>query len=822
MNYSIQKIAEVLKGKLFLTDPDTIVKYLLLDSRKVIYPDESMFFAITGKNHDGHRYIANLITAGVKNFVVENPDYVSEDANFIVVDNSLTALQKLAAFHRSNFKYPVIAITGSNGKTIVKEWLYQLLNKRYRIIRSPKSFNSQVGVPLSLWAMGDEFDLCIIEAGISRPGEMERLEQMIRPDIGILTNIGDAHSVGFEHEGQKINEKLKLFKNVSKLITRREEDRLTDLIGYFTEDHPDIQWVNWSMTEASDLQIRSVERDNGSTRLDADYKGKKKSIDVPFIDDASIENCLHCWLVMLTLDIPDREIRENFKGLHAIEMRLKQREGVNDCVLIDDFYNADVKSLTLAIDLMEQQHRAGKKTLILSDILQSEWPDEKLYSYVNAILEEKHIDRLIGIGEGISANQNIFSQKEKAFYTDTEHFITHATVSDFNSETILLKGARPYSFEKISEWLSKKSHKTVLEINLDAIQKNLNYFRSLLEPETKVMVMLKAFGYGSGSHQIARLLQYNGIDFLAVAYADEGVALREEGITTPIMVMNPEASTLDVILDYNLQPNIYNISILKELIDELKERAKASVQIHLEFDTGMHRLGFGSSELETLINTLKDQPQLEVISVFSHLAMADDPRAKDFTKNQILQFRSIADTLESALQIKPVRHILNTPGLLNYPESKLDMVRLGIGIYGIDPSDRTNEYLENVSTLKSYISQIRTVPAGEGISYGRGSVADHERQIAVIPIGYADGYNRLLSNGIGSMRINGNEVKVTGNVCMDMTMVDVSGLNCREGDEVIVFESARDLYEMADKMNTIPYEVLTSVSQRVKREYVRE
>lgn len=822
MTYTVRKIAELFGGRFVAVNPDAPVNHLLLDSRKVIYPEVSLFFAIKGKNHDGHRFIGSLQSAGVRNFVVQSEKYVTGDANFIVVNDSLEALQHLAQTHRAEFSYPVIAITGSNGKTIVKEWLYQLLNDRYRIIRSPKSFNSQVGVPLSLWEMKSHHNLCIVEAGISRPDEMAKLQKMIRPDIGILTNIGDAHSVGFENEAAKIHEKLRLFDNVKTLITRKEDDRLTDIIGSFVDEHRHIRWLNWSFSGEADLCVKSMEQRDHTMEVEADFKGRKKTVAFPFVDDASLENCMHCWLTLLYLDVPDKVIRQNFSGLQAIEMRLKQREGINDCLLIDDYYNADVKSLTLAIDLIEQQHRSDKKTLILSDILQSDLPAAQLYSQVNTILTEKGIDRIIGVGEAIFTAQDLFTQKEKTFYKDTDEFLDKASHPDFNRETILIKGARPYSFERISDWLSKKSHKTVLEINLDAIERNLNYFRTMLKPETRLMVMLKAFGYGSGSHQVARLLQYNRVDYLAVAYADEGVALREAGITTPVMVMNPDNTALATILDNHLQPNIYDLRMLNDLIAELKSRGIPSVQIHLELDTGMHRLGFGKADLPALIDLLKLHPEIKIISVFSHLAVADEESGKAFTLDQIRRFGKMGDYIDKELNISTLKHILNTPGLLNYDQHQMDMVRIGIGIYGIDPSDRSNPHLENVSRLKSYISQIRDVPAGEGISYGRMSAADHDRRIAVIPIGYADGYNRLLSNGRGTMRIKGVDVQVTGSVCMDMTMVDVTGINCMEGDEVIVFESVRDLFEMADRLHTIPYEVLTSVSQRVKREYVRE
>lgn len=824
MMYPVQLIADVLKADLEGPEPDAVVEHLLLDSRKLIYPESSLFFAIKGVHHNGHLYIDQLIEAGVRNFVIQKGERLRKNpnVNYIEVDNVLDALQAIAGHHREQFAYPVIGITGSNGKTIVKEWLYQLLSRNYRVIRSPKSFNSQVGVPLSLWNMDLNHDIAVIEAGISQPGEMEKLEEIIRPDIGLLTNIGDAHARGFENETQKVMEKLKLFARSKVFISRKEEDRISDLIGFFIEDHPGVEWLSWSTTTEADLHIEEMEHSDRETTIEGDYRGKKVRISIPFTDDASVENAIHCITILLYLQFNEREIQQGIRALQPIEMRLTQREGVNNCLVIDDYYNADVKSLTLAIDFMEQQHRNGQKTVILSDILQSELTPQELYSQVERILSEKGIDRLIGIGEEIGRFAEVFHRPGLEFYRNTEDFLNNASTSQFSDETVLLKGARAFSFERISRWLEKKSHGTVLEINLNAVESNLNYFRSMLSPETKMMVMLKAFGYGSGSHQIAKLLQFNGVDYLAVAYADEGMSLREDGITMPIMVMNPDESSMDLILDYQLQPNIYDFRILDILEDRIASRGPGKVQVHLEFNTGMNRLGFDEEDIDDLLARLSRQTDMEVVSVFSHLAVADEARGKRFTESQIDQFTRIAGRIIAAVPGKPLLHILNTPGLLHYADHQMDMVRLGIGIYGVDPSDRSNDHLAHVSTLKSYISQLRTVQAGEGVSYGCGSVSDSERIIATIPIGYADGFNRKFSNGYGSMRVADVDCEVVGSVCMDMTMIDVTGVECEVGDEVIIFGSAGDLYNMADKLETIPYEILTSISQRVKREYLRE
>ncbi len=829
------KIAEVVKavgGKLLSKNKkETSVNELLLDSRKLIHPAQTLFFALGGQKLDGHHYIEELYKKGVRNFVVtkeQNTENFSE-ANFVLVKDAITALQKLAGNHRSKFSLPVIGITGSNGKTIVKEWLYQLLHEDYNIVRNPKSYNSQVGVPLSLWLINNENTLGIFEAGISEPDEMQKLEKIIRPSIGVLTNVGEAHSEGFLNIKHKTKEKLTLFSKCDVLIYSKDYPDINQSLGEINSfrDEP-VKAMSWSMSGEADVQVTSAMQKDNRSFIHCIYQNKELDFDIPFADKASVENAIHCVCVMLYLGKDFSVIRERMKHLTGIQMRLEMRDAINNCSLINDTYNSDIGSLKIAIDFLKQQNQHPKKTVILSDILQSGRGEIDLYSEVGALLEESKVNRLIGIGTSLNRQKKLFEKNESLqveTYEGTDDFLKQLDSSTFNNEVILLKGARKFRFEVIGKFLEKKAHETVLEINLNALTHNLKVYQSLLKPETKIMAMVKAFSYGSGSFEIANQLQFARVDYLAVAYADEGVELRKNGITLPIMVMNPEQRSFETMIHYNLEPEIYSLSLhdrFSEVLALLRNGDDSKYKIHLELETGMNRLGFTKDEIPELIERIKSNHHFQIASVFSHLAASEDKAYDEFTKEQIKNFETMSKMVCNEFDYKILHHILNSNGITRHTKSQFDMVRLGIGLYGIDSSLKVEGKLMNVSTLKTTISQIKHVKKGDTVGYGRVGKVSKDKTIATVGIGYADGLSRKLSNKVGRMLVNGKLVPVIGNVCMDMTMLDITGLNAKEGDDVIVFGENPTVEEVAEAAETIAYEMLTGISARVKRVYFQE
>jgi alanine racemase len=846
LSYSLSEVAFHTNGTLFTEREELVyIKEILIDSRHLVHPESTLFVAIVSGRNDGHRYIAELYEKGVRNFLVsalphqpkplpENgnePGNTGSLVNFILVDNTLDALQKLGATHRSRFSIPVIGITGSNGKTIVKEWLFQLMNRDKKIVRSPKSYNSQIGVPLSVWKMEPENDIALFEAGISLPGEMEKLEPIIRPTIGIFTNIGHAHDEGFRDLDQKVEEKLKLFVNSGTLVYCRDHELIHNKVMHDASLEQIIKFT-WSRKQESDLQIIRISSGKSTeTTLTGIFRNQEQSLTIPFIDEASIENAIHCWALMLFLGYEADVISARMKALVPIAMRLELKEAINHCSLVNDSYNSDINSLGIALDFLNQQTQHTKKTIILSDILQSGRDPDSLYREISGILRGKGISKIIGIGNEIGRQAGQFPM-EKTFYATTNDFFERFPFSSLRDEAILLKGARIFEFERIGHALQQKSHETILEIHLDALVHNLNYYRSKLAPGTKTMAMVKAFSYGSGSFEIANLLQFHRVDYLAVAYADEGVELRKAGITLPIMVMNPEEESFDLLLQYNLEPEIYNFRVLEMLeraIPENQGESKIPVPVHMKIDTGMHRLGFDPSEVESLIQRLKKNPELHVQSVFSHLAASEDPAEDDFTRSQIGCLQATAEKIQTGLGYPFLVHILNSAGISRFPDVQMKMVRLGIGLYGVGFNEEEQRSLRNVSTLKTIISQIKQVKAGDTIGYNRKGVALTDLVIAILPIGYADGFSRRLGNGAGKVIINGFPAKTIGNICMDTCMVDITALSAspdspaiREGDEVIVFGDDYPIAQLARDLNTIPYEILTGISRRVKRVYFFE
>ena len=822
--YTINEIADIVSGKIYLNAPsEDRITDLLTDSRKINHPSGSLFFAIKGERQDGSRFIEELFNQGVRNFIIT--DYSSSlqslKANFIVVEDSLASLQTLTSAHRKRFSIPVIGITGSNGKTIVKEWVYQLLRADKNIVRSPKSYNSQIGVPLSVWRMNDDHQLAIFEAGISMPDEMQKLEEIIRPTIGIFTNIGSAHDENFENEEQKIKEKLRLFGGTEILIYCKDYLTLEKEIEEFVFTSPKIKLFAWSRRSRADLQVGRITRNVDETEIQAVFENNFINIRIPFTDDASIENAILCWALLLALGYAHETIRERMLFLSPVAMRLEMKTGINNCSVINDSYNSDIGSLRIALDFLNQQKQHSKRTVILSDILQSGKNEENLYSEVAGLLEAKGIDQLIGIGPAISRQKNLFSSSKK-FFLSTEDFLREFSPTDFRDETILLKGARLFGFEKISKSLQQKAHETVLEINLNALVHNLNYYRSRLKPETKIMAMVKATSYGSGSFEIANVLQFHNVDYLAVAFTDEGIELRKAGITLPIMIMNPEIMSFELMLRYKLEPEIYNFRLLNQLQDVLRKHEGDPFKIHIKLDTGMHRLGFGEEDINELVVRLNNNRHIKIQSIFSHLSSSDEAEHDGFTNIQIQRLQKMSNEISKNFTYRVMRHILNSSGILRFNEAQFEMVRLGIGLYGFSSTTYEQQQLQQVATLKTTISQIRNVPANETIGYNRKGKLKRDTVIATVAIGYADGISRRLGNGNGKMMINGKLAPIIGNVCMDMCMLDITDIQAREGDEVIVFGTDYPVTIMADAIGTIPYEVLVSVSQRVKRVYFQE
>ncbi|MEL1245295.1 bifunctional UDP-N-acetylmuramoyl-tripeptide:D-alanyl-D-alanine ligase/alanine racemase [Flavobacterium sp. DGU11] len=813
MSIQIKNIIPAIHSGFEGMHPGVAIDNVSIDSRSLQNNSGTLFFALGGQNRDGHIYIKDLIDKGVLNFVVSRiPVDVRGKANFFIVGNTLKALQDFAIYYRQLFDFPVIAITGSSGKTIVKEWLNYLLGPDYNIIRSPKSYNSQVGVPLSVIGINEKHNLGIFEAGISTVGEMEKLQPIIRADIGILTNIGPAHDEGFSDRQEKIREKLKLFGYVKLLILKRNADVEKEL------SH-NIKTFTWSFGEDADVQI-AAQHDNGNTVISVVYNAQAFDITIPFTDDPSVENAISCLMVLLHFGYSHEVIKERMAGLYPVELRLQVKNGINGCTLIDDSFSSDYQSLKIALDFLEQHKTHSKKTIILSDVFQSGFETEELYAKVAKLLSGHNISQVIGIGETISKQLADFPNFFP--YSTTQEFLSHYKSSAFENETILIKGARSFRFDEIVVFLEEKTHETVLEINLNAITHNLNFYKSRLKPETRIMVMVKAFGYGSGSYEIAKALSHQKVDYLGVAFADEGIALRNAGISTPIIVMNPESSAFAAMAAYNLEPEIYSAKELKAFITVAQQKNLSNYPIHIKLDTGMHRLGFQENQLDELIELLKNNNLISVKSIFSHLSSSDMPDYRDFTLDQIGKFESWSEKIMEALEINPIRHILNTSGIYNFPQAQYDMVRLGIGLYGVGNDETERKSLETVGTLKTVILQIKDIEPGESIGYSRKFISPGKMRIATLPIGYADGIRRGWGNEKGYVTINEKKAIITGTISMDMMVVDVTGIDCKEGDRAVVFGASPTVVEMAEALGTIPYEILTSISQRVKRVFYKE
>lgn len=824
MVYTIEKVTTLIGARRY-GDSESNVRWILTDSRSLCFPEETLFFAIRSGRNDGHKYIADLYRRGVRNFVVEElPQNWSEEypeANFLKVPFALEALQRLAERHRDEFNIPVVGITGSNGKTVVKEWLYQLLSPSMAVTRSPRSYNSQIGVPLSVWLLNEQSEVGVFEAGISQPGEMDALRDIIQPTVGVLTNLGAAHQENFKSMEDKCHEKLKLFHDSKAIVYPYDDEIVRKCVESYEYKG---EQIAWSMKDSSvKMFVKSVDKKDTQTTISYVFNGKEASYTLPFIDEASIANSITCAAVALHLGLTTDEIAQRMPAIEPVAMRLEVKQGQHGCTLINDSYNSDVNSLDIALDFMNRRpdHEGRRRTLILSDIYQSGEDGATLYKEVSDLAVKRGVEKFIGIGPEISRYADEIQIKEKYFFNDCNAFIESNVFGSLRNEVILLKGSRKFSFDKLTELLEQKVHETILEVNLNAVVKNLNYYRSFMKPTTKLVCMVKADAYGAGAVEVAKTLQDHRVDYLAVAVADEGVTLRKNGITCNIMIMNPEMTSFKTMFDYKLEPEVYSFRLLDALVKAAQKEGITGYPVHIKLDTGMHRLGFDPRcDMDELISRLKHQNAIIPRSVFSHFVGSDSDDFDNFSAMQFKLFDEGSKKLQSAFSHKILRHMDNSAGIEHFPERQMDMCRLGLGLYGIDSRD--NSILNTVSTLKSTILQIHRVPKDETVGYSRKGVLTRDSVIGAIPIGYADGLNRRLGCGHCYCLVNGQKAPYVGNICMDVAMIDLTGIDCKEGDTVEIFGEHLPVTVLSDVLGTIPYEVLTSISNRVKRVYYQD
>ena len=846
MKYSIEKVTTLI-GARRIGEADAQIGWLLTDSRSLCFPEETLFFALRSARNDGHRYIGDLYRRGVRNFVVESKGLQEiqpqgldgmADANFLVVPSPLAALQRLAERHRDEFDVPIVGITGSNGKTMVKEWLYQLLLPSQKIVRSPRSYNSQIGVPLSVWLLNEQTEVGIFEAGISQPGEMFALRDIIQPTIGVFTSLGAAHQENFRSMEEKCMEKLELMHDTQAMVYCSDNDTVSRCIRRMQYKGEKIAWSQCDEQAALFVKSTNISHSSlltphstfhlppstinlpQSTKITYIWQEEENCFEIPFIDEASVENAITCAAVALYMGLSPSQLAERMPRLEPVAMRLEVKEGQRGCLLINDSYNSDINSLDIALDFMNRRE-AAKKTLILSDIFQTGATPEALYTQVGELVVKRGIEKFIGIGAELSSQADKIQVADKQFFMDVPHFLSSDAFSGLRNELILLKGARSFGFDQITEQLEQKVHETILEVNLNAVVDNLNYYRSFLKPETKMVCMIKADGYGAGAVEIAKTLQDQRVDYLAVAVADEGVTLRKAGITGNIMIMNPEMTAFKTMFDYDLEPEVYSFRLLDALVKAARKEGITGWPVHIKFDTGMHRLGFDPvDDIFKLIDRLKHQNAIIPRSVFSHFVGSDSDGFDEFSARQFALFEEGSQKLQSAFSHHILRHMDNSAGIEHFPERQMDMCRLGLGLYGVDPRD--NRILHTVSTLKTTILQLRHVPAGETVGYSRKGKIDRDSVIAAIPIGYADGLNRHLGNRHCYCLVNGQKAEYVGNICMDVAMIDVTDIPCMEGDQVEIFGEHLPVTVLSDALDTIPYEVFTGVSNRVKRVYFQD
>jgi Alr-MurF fusion protein len=824
MKYTIEKVTTLI-GARRIGHSDANIGWILTDSRSLCFPEETLFFALKTERNDGHRYINDLYRRGVRNFVVEEvPDDAATqypETNFLKVTSTLEALQRLAERHRDEFNIPIVGITGSNGKTMVKEWLYQLLSPQMVVTRSPKSYNSQTGVPLSVWLLNEQTQVGIFEAGISKPGEMDALRDIIQPTVGVLTSLGAAHQENFRTLEEKCLEKMQLFHDAQVVVYDSDDDTVSRCMrksGFGGEK------IGWSMENSSaPMFFKSMKTNGTTTDIAYVFRGVEGSYCLPFIDDASVKCSLACACVALHLGVAPDDLAARMSQLEPVAMRLEVKEGQHGCTIINDSYNSDVNSLDIALDFMcrRPDHKGRRRTLILSDIRQSGEQPEALYRKVSELATNRGIEKFIGIGQDIKSQAEKIQVADKYFFTDVPQFVKSEVFKALHDEVILIKGARSFGFDHITELLERKVHETILEVNLTAVVDNLNHYRSFLKPTTKMVCMVKADAYGAGAVEVAKTLQEHRVDYLAVAVADEGVTLRKNGITGNIMIMNPEMTAFKTMFDYDLEPEVYSFRLMDALIKAAEKEGITGYPVHIKIDTGMHRLGFDpKNDMDELINRLKHQSAIIPRSVFSHFVGSDSDGFDDFSAQQFALFDEASKKLQAAFDHKILRHMDNSAGIEHFPERQLDMCRLGLGLYGIDSRD--NHILNTVSTLKTTILQLRNVPKDETVGYSRKGKLSRDSVIGAIPIGYADGLNRHLGNGRCYCLVNGKKAPYVGNICMDVAMIDVTGIDCKEGDMVEIFGEHLPVTVLSDALETIPYEVLTSISNRVKKVYYQD
>ncbi|MBQ9436372.1 MAG: bifunctional UDP-N-acetylmuramoyl-tripeptide:D-alanyl-D-alanine ligase/alanine racemase [Bacteroidales bacterium] len=803
-----------------LPRPADRIAELAFDSRRIALPEQSLFFAIRTEKNDGHRYIASLVESGVRNFVItDGIESYSQfaDCNFIQVKDAVAALQHIAAEHRRRFSIPVIGITGSNGKTIVKEWLSLMLADDYHVVKNPNSYNSQIGVPCSVWQMRQHHDMAIFEAGISKPGEMARLEEIIQPTIGILTNIGAAHAQYFTDDREKLTEKLKLFAHAEKLIYCCDNQLIEEELQKPLYHH--LQKISWGVSSSARHQIKSQHVDGHHTLVEIDGE----TYNIPFTDSASVENALQTIMLMRLLDFSAAQINRKLARLTSLSMRLEIKEAINQSILINDTYSLDRNSLNIALDFLASQRQYVRRTLFLSDFDQAGILTRENYEELNNLLINNQITKLIAVGPALFEHRNVFHIDEQYFFQTTEEALQHLPEIIFQQEAILIKGARKFRFEQFVDQLHFKTHCTVLQVSLPAIIHNLNYYRSLLKPETKMTAMVKALSYGLGDAELINELQYHNIDYLAVAYTDEGVNLRKRKIKNPIIVLGAEAHSFEMMIHHRLEPEIFNFHYLRELINTLALHPEITeFKIHIKLDTGMHRLGFVADDIEPLAQLINEHPALKVASVFSHLAAAEDPAEDEFTLSQIRRFDEMSQQLLGHFNYPIMRHILNSAGISRFSQYQFDMVRLGLGLYGFSYVEKDLPYLQNTVSLQTVVTQIKRIAAGETVGYNRTYRAAHDMTIGIIPIGYADGFFREFSNGVGCVSVRGRKVPIIGKICMDMCMIDLTGLAVEEGEPVVVYGDENPVSEMAAAIGKTPYELLTAISKRVPRIYIKD
>ena len=801
-------------------DSDACISELVFDSRKLTFPAQTLFFAIKTAKNDGHLYIRELIKQKVKNFIISDnlEHYKDFDANFYQVSDTVLAMQQIVAEHRKSFNYPVVGITGSNGKTIVKEWLSAILSKEFSVIKNPNSYNSQIGAPLSVWQMSNVYNFAIFEAGISQKNEMDRLEAVIKPNIGILTNIGNAHSCFFNNDKEKLLEKLKLFKNASTIIYNNDDVLIRKTLTEKKFAH--LQKISWGMYPSSYYRIISQKQLQHSTIIE--FAHVPEWLEIPFADAASIENILNISALLMFLGYSPAYISKQLHILSPLSMRMEIKEAQNRSIIINDTYSLDVNSLRIALDFLSTQTQFAKRTLIISDFEQVNW-SEKEYIELSKIFNNHNITKMVVVGNEMRKRHSYFPVVEKYFYATTQELLAHLDDIDIRDEAVLIKGARSFKFERVVQALQLKTNQTILQVDLAALIHNLHYFKKILRPETKIMAMVKAMSYGLGDAELINELCYYNIDYLAVAYTDEGIALRKRNITKPVVVLGAEATGFDLMIRYDLEPEIYNLFYLKELVSTLQNYPEIEhFPIHIKVDTGMHRLGFDVHEIGEMLQCVNACSKLKIASVFTHLAASEDPNEDIFTQNQIQKFNFICQKIDAQISYPYLKHVLNTGGIIRFPEAQFDMVRVGIGLYGFSPVLEAQQQLQSVITLKSVITQLKNVSKGETVGYNRTFTAPKDMQIAIVPVGYADGYPRELSNGAGTMRVHHKQCPVLGKICMDMTIIDVTGLDVTIGDEVIIYDVENNLAQIGASIGKTPYELLTAISKRVPRIYVRE